>query len=111
MTDNAWVFLPLAFVGIICLSIAIPIMISTILRHFQKMAEIKSRASGIMAADFRLQIESVLKEIEKVKDTSAQYDISLDNSLHQLNMKMSQIEQRISALENSVSRTTHNSQI
>ena len=73
-------------------------LIAVIANHQQKLAEIRSRGQS---ADTALaeEIRDLKKQVEDLRDTTTRYDMSFDTSLQRIESRVSNVENRIAAVE------------
>ena len=71
--------------------------------HRRKMEELKLQRSGLTKEEIRAEFVSVRAEIQALRDTSTQYDLSFDNALQQMEHRLGTLERRA---QNSVAEET-----
>jgi len=73
--------------------------IALILNHQRKMAEL--RQQSLSQADSRLlaELQDVKQQIAELRDTTTRYDLSFDTALQRLEGRMTNVEQRVAAVE------------
>ena len=89
---NFWEILTLLLVGVplIGISSIIPMLIWT--HHRRKMEELRLKGGRIVAEDIRTEFATVRAEIQDLRDTSMQYDLSFDTALQQMERRVNKIE-------------------
>lgn len=84
----------------------IPIM-GIMTYHKRKMEEIRLRQKSGLADETRAAIESVRREVEALRDTSTQYDVSFDAALHRIESRVGNMEQRMQTVERNQAATKY----
>ena len=62
--------------------------------HRRKMEEMSLRKQQVFSEDIRAEFAAVRQEIKTLRDTAMQYDLSFDTNLHNLERRMTQLEQQ-----------------
>ena len=62
--------------------------------HRRKMEEMSLRKQQALSEDIRAEFAAVRQEIKTLRDTAMQYDLSFDTNLHNLERRMTQLEQQ-----------------
>jgi hypothetical protein len=62
--------------------------------HKRKMEELRQNREGKMAEEIRAEFTAVRAEIQALRDTTMQYDLSFDSALQHLERRMTHVEQR-----------------
>jgi TolA-binding protein len=82
----------LAIVGLITAGI-----IKTVLKFTERKAEIQAQASGAGNDSLRTEMEALRQEVARLRDTSTQYDISIQHSLEDMQRRLEFLENKRSA--------------
>ncbi|HZP80454.1 MAG TPA: hypothetical protein VFB21_02335 [Chthonomonadaceae bacterium] len=61
--------------------------------HRRKMEELRQRREGKIAEEIRAEFTAVRAEIQALRDTTMQYDLSFDSALQHLERRMAHLEQ------------------
>jgi len=69
-------------------------VIKMILQHVEKKAEIKAGNSGAGNEALRSEFEALRQEVARLRDTSTQYDISIQHTLEELQHRVSTLESK-----------------
>lgn len=67
--------------------------------HRRKMEEIRQRGLQQVDRNTQAQFDAIRAELHQLRDTSTQYDMSLENTLKQMDDSLSRVDQRVSNLE------------
>jgi hypothetical protein len=67
--------------------------------HRRKLEEIRLKQRGAIAEDTAAAIAAVRREIEALRDTATQYDVSFDTALHRIESRVGSLEQRMQHVE------------
>lgn len=67
--------------------------------HRRKLEELRMRQTASIADETRAAIEAVRKEVEALRDTATQYDVSFDAALHRIDSRVGNLEQRMQHVE------------
>ena len=62
--------------------------------HRRKMEEIRQRREGNSLNEIRAEVGALRQEVQALRDTSMQYDLSLDNALQQVDRRLSYLERK-----------------
>lgn len=62
--------------------------------HQRKMAELRALKQGNMNEEIRAEFASVRAEIQALRDTSMQFDLSQDAALQQIERRMAYLERK-----------------
>jgi hypothetical protein len=62
--------------------------------HRRQMEELRQRRGGMIADDIKAEFAAVRSEIQALRDTALQYDLSFDNSLQQMEHRLSYLERQ-----------------
>ncbi len=89
----------IALVTIIACSISVPIVYASRLNHKRKMMELDIQAKNRIAFDTQRALDEIRREMKMLRDSSTQYNLSLDNSLQRLDDTIIRLEARITKLE------------
>jgi hypothetical protein len=91
MDPGVIVFLiPLA---VVCLIFGIPI-VAILTHHHRKVLEMKLRLKQETDQSLRRELQSIRSQIEQLRDTTTQYDMSFDTALQRLEARVSHLETR-----------------
>ncbi|MCS6777483.1 MAG: hypothetical protein RMJ43_12840 [Chloroherpetonaceae bacterium] len=84
-----------ALVGLAAILGAFSIPIVAILtRHRQKMLELQLRLRQHQDTNLRETVEQLRAEVQSLRDTALQYDLSFDTALQRLEARVTQLERR-----------------
>jgi hypothetical protein len=63
--------------------------------HRRKMEELSLRKQAVVAETIRAEFASVRAEIQALRDTTMQYDLSFDTTLQQMDQRMTHLERTV----------------
>jgi hypothetical protein len=69
-------------------------VVKMILQHVEKKAVIKTQSAGTADDSLRDDFEALRQEVARLRDTSTQYDISIQHTLDDLQYRVSTLESR-----------------
>lgn len=84
--------------AILALFVFVPLMVFSVplaliwTYHKRKIEEMRLQKQGNMNETLRSEFEAVREEIKALRDTTTQYDLSIDHSLHQMEQRLSHLE-------------------
>ncbi len=81
------------FTGVVGLVLSTPLFLVWTY-HKRKMEEIKLQKQGYMTDEVRKEFAAMRAEIQSLRETATQYDISLENTLQQVERRLSYLERR-----------------
>src|SRR5579884_3915533 len=67
--------------------------------HQRKMAELKLQMGGRVDNDVRAALESLRQEVQTLRDTTMQYDLSFDAALQRMEGRVGGLERRVTEVE------------
>lgn len=76
-------------------------IIAVLAEHFQKMAKIRADAQKKQSRDVLDAIAALRQEVADLRDTTTKYDLSFDTALQRLEGRVTQLEGRLQAAEES----------
>lgn len=86
---NLWEFLT------VCVSIgAAKSIFSALLKHRQKLAEIRAKTPVVDRAGRSVDSSDLRKELEDLRDTTTRYDLSFDTALQRIESRVANLERR-----------------
>jgi methylthioribose-1-phosphate isomerase len=87
-------------IGLVAVVMVFGIPITAIVTaHFRQLAQMKMNRSSEQDQALLHELQAVKQQIEQLRDTTTQYDMSFDTALQRLESRMSHIEQRVNAVE------------
>lgn len=60
--------------------------------HRRKMEELRLKEHRLIADDIHAEFKAIRKEIQELRDTTMQYDLSFDTALHQVEHRLKHLE-------------------
>ena len=90
---EAWIIV-LIVVGIPVMGVLSIPLLAIWTHHRRKMEEMSLRRQQVFTDDIRAEFTAVRQEIKTLRDTAMQYDLSFDTNLHNLERRMTQLEQQ-----------------
>jgi sensor domain CHASE-containing protein len=100
------------------LVLLIPLVVATLIfgipivailtHHHRKVLEMKLRLKQEMDQSVRMELQSIRNQIQQLRDTTTQYDMSFDTALQRLESRVSHLETRSNTYaEPPIQPTTH----
>ena len=93
MPSETFIFFSMLFVGLPMTIFAIPLMVIWT-KHKHKMEELRIKHSKVNEEQIRAEFASVRAEIQALRDTSMQYDLSFDTAMQQMEQRLSRMERQ-----------------
>lgn len=69
-------------------------VIKMILRHEEQRERMRFQSTGAGNEAWRAEIETLRQELSRLRDTSTQYDVSIQHTLEDLQQRMERLEAR-----------------
>ena len=105
--DITSVALMAIFFGSVIVAIVFSIPLALIMTyHKRKMEEIRLKRMGMMTEEVKAEFTSLRSEINALRDTTMQYDLSFDTSLQRMERRIEHLEHQ--ALHKGQETTTQN---
>jgi hypothetical protein len=84
------------FILIVCVPMTVLAIPLTLIwtYHRRQMEQLRQQRSGMIADEIKAEFAAVRSEIQALRDTALQYDLSFDNSLQQMEHRLSFLERR-----------------
>jgi len=79
--------------GIAALVLSTPLVL-ILTYHRRQMEQLRMQKSGLMADEVKAEFAAIRSEIQSLRDTTLQYDLSFDNSLQQMEHRLGHLESR-----------------
>ncbi len=76
---------------VVTLIFGIPI-VAILTHHHRKVLEMKLRLKQEMDQSIRMELQSIRNQIQQLRDTTTQYDMSFDTALQRLESRVSHLE-------------------
>ena len=89
---DGWIIL-LIVIGVPVMGVLSIPLLAIWTHHRRKMEEMSLRRQQVLTEDIRAEFAAVRQEIKALRDTTMQYDLSFDTNLHNLERRMTQLEQ------------------
>ena len=87
-------------IGLVAVVMIFGIPISAIVTsHFRELARMKMNRDNQQDQAVLNELQAVKQQIEQLRDTTTQYDMSFDTALQRLESRMTHLEQRVNAID------------
>lgn len=86
-------FLVIAAIALIpVVAIVAPLTIKMILSHSERKAKIRAEENTKVKGTLRDELEALRLEVSRLRDTTTQYDISIQHTLEELHQRLARVE-------------------
>ena len=72
------------------------------IKHRSKLAEMRLQAPARVDVNLRAELDALRQELRQLRETSTQYDLSLDTALQRMESRMEGMERRVGQVEANV---------